>query len=243
MSKLFKHLKKSKNLKIRDYDNFFVSIDKPKGITSFDVIRRIRFEIPFKLGHCGTLDPLATGLLILASNNATKQISLLQDADKSYTFTMKLGESTLSYDSESEVTNTSDAWKSVTKEDILSIISTMKGEIDQEAPAYSALKIKGKRLYEMARNNEIIEKLPVRKIFIHQIELLELENQFAKFFVKCGKGTYIRSICNDIGNQLKCFGHVTELRRESIGEYHVNDAFKMDEFLSICQQSKKEQKS
>jgi tRNA pseudouridine55 synthase len=181
MSKIFKHLKKSNNLKIRDSENFFFSIDKPIGITSFDVIRRIRFEFPkLKLGHCGTLDPLATGLLILAANDATKQISLLQDADKSYTFTMKLGESTLSYDSESEINQRSDLWKSITKQDILSVISTMKGEIDQEAPAYSALKIKGKRLYEMARNNETIEKLPVRKIFIHQIELLEHENQFVK---------------------------------------------------------------
>eukprot|EP01080_Neovahlkampfia_damariscottae_P012187 gene12187-5774_t len=245
MSSVVKHFTNTtKFSKLTKNDNFFLSIDKPKGITSFDVIRRIRKKNKdLKLGHCGTLDPLATGLLILAANKATKRIDEFKDLDKSYTFTMKMGEQTSSYDSDTPVTHTSDLWKKISKDDILEVVSSMVGDVEQEAPAYSAIKVKGKRLYELARNNEIIEQLPVRKITIHSIELLELKIPFAKFLVKCGKGTYIRSICNDIGKALKCYGHVTELRRESIGDFKVTDAFKLDDFLTKLDESNVEEKN
>ena len=233
MSSSLKHfINTTKFSRLTKFDNFFLSIDKPKGITSFDVIRKIRKKNPdLKLGHCGTLDPLATGLLILAANKATKKIDTFKDLDKSYSFTMKMGEQTSSYDSETPVIKTSDLWRNIKKEDILNVISKMTGEIEQEVPIYSAIKVNGKRLYETARKNETIETLPIKKIFIHSIELIKHEDQFLKFFVKCGKGTYIRSICNDIGKALNCFGHVTELRRESIGNYKVENAFKLDDFL------------
>ena len=198
-------------------------IDKEKGKTSFDIIRDVRRKINLKkVGHAGTLDPVATGLLIVCTGKKTKEISKFQDLPKIYTGTITLGITTPSMDSETEPS----AIKSVDEishEDIERVSQSFIGEIEQIPPMYSALKHKGKALYKYAREGVVIKREP-RKVNIYDFKITQIDIPNITFEIKCSKGTYIRVIANDFGDKLDCGGYLSELRRSQIGDYKVDEA-------------------
>ena len=204
-------------------------IDKPLNWTSFQVVNKIRwlikqqFEIKkIKVGHAGTLDPLATGLLILCTGKFTKKIESYQAQVKEYTGTITLGATTPSYDLESEVDRTFDI-SGITKEDILQNTQHFIGEIQQQPPIFSALKKDGKRLYEYAREGEHVE-IPKRAITINKFEITNIDMPNVEFRVLCSKGTYIRSLADDFGKMLNNGAHLSSLRRTKIGDFSVDNA-------------------
>lgn len=209
-------------------------IDKPIGWTSFDVVNSIRSTIKrtfnikkIKVGHAGTLDPLATGLLIVCTGKFTKKIESFQGLDKSYTGSMYVGATTPSYDKETEVDSKFDITK-ISKNQLLETAMQLVGEIEQTPPVFSAVKIEGKRAFEYARkNNEV--KLKPRKITIRKFELLSFELPEIDFVVECSKGTYIRSLVNDFGKALNNGAYMSSLRRTAIGSYLVADALSVQE--------------
>jgi len=182
-----------------------------------------------KVGHAGTLDPLATGLMILCTGKATKQIETLQMGIKEYVATIKLGATTPSFDLETEEDSNSD-YSYVTEELLIKALKKFEVEIDQVPPIFSAVKVKGKRAFEFARNGEDL-KLQPKKIVIQEIKLQEFKLPFIKINVTCSKGTYIRSLARDIGEELKCGAYLTELRRTKIGNLKVEDAMTVDFFI------------
>lgn len=210
-------------------------IDKPLNWTSFQVVNKIRwlikqqFEIKkIKVGHAGTLDPLATGLLILCTGKFTKSIETYQAQVKEYTGTITLGATTPSYDLESEVDQTFDI-SGITKEDILQNTQHFIGEIQQQPPIFSALKKDGKRLYEYAREGEHVE-IPKRTITINEFEITNIDMPNVEFRVVCSKGTYIRSLAHDFGKMLNNGAHLSALRRTKIGDFSVDNAVGVLEF-------------
>jgi tRNA pseudouridine55 synthase len=211
-----------------------IFFDKPSGITSFDVIRKLK-KIHYikKIGHAGTLDPLATGLLILCTGKKTKAISGFQDSDKIYKGEMKLGGSTPSFDSETAVEESFDV-SEITEKMLYETAKGFLGTIVQQAPIYSAIKMGGERLYKKAQRGEK-PKAPLRVIEIHSFELTEIKLPFVKFEVKCSKGTYIRSLVHDFGKKLNNGAYMTALRRTQIGEHCVTNAVNFDEFEEIIE--------
>jgi len=210
--------------------------DKDPDWTSFDLVNRVRNTLcrkmgikKMKVGHAGTLDPLATGLLILCTGKSTKKIESFQEKEKEYTATLKLGATTPSFDMETEEDSQQDT-SHITAELIDKAIEKFRGEIEQVPPIFSAVKVKGKRAFNYARNGEDV-KLRPRKIVISKIEVESVELPYLKIRVECSKGTYIRALARDIGEQLKCGAYLTELRRTRIGEFKVEDAFKVEFFL------------
>ncbi|MDR1876722.1 MAG: tRNA pseudouridine(55) synthase TruB [Flavobacteriaceae bacterium] len=205
-------------------------IDKPLDWTSFDIVNKIKWRIrkqfklkKFKVGHAGTLDPKATGLLVVCVGKATKRIQEIQDASKVYTGTIKLGVQTPSFDTETEEINPKE-YAHLTKENIEEMTEFFIGnEIFQQPPVFSALKKDGKRLYDMARKGEEVE-IPLRKISIYDFSITKIELPFVEFSVHCSKGTYIRSLAHDFGNRLGVGGYLAGLRRERIGEYKVENS-------------------
>ncbi|MBR1373019.1 tRNA pseudouridine(55) synthase TruB [bacterium] len=206
----------------------FLNVYKPKGKTSHDVVATLRRVTKIKqIGHTGTLDPFAEGVLPICIGNATRLIEYLED-DKAYIGTIKLGEATDTYDIEGRTTKTSDKIVSLTEiEDVLKIF---EGEIEQTPPIYSAIKINGKKLYEYARNGEKIEIKP-RKVFIDNIHVVNYNNKdrTIEIYVSCSKGTYIRSIANDIGEALGSYGHLVKLVRIKAGKFELKDSIKLEE--------------
>lgn len=216
------------------HDGEVILVDKPLKITSFGAVNRIKRVFiqqtkkkRYKIGHAGTLDPLATGLLIMCSGKKTKTISSFQNLPKEYTATITLGATTPSYDLETEIDNTFDI-SNITKEDILQCAESFVGEQNQLPPIFSAKKIDGKRAYNLARAGEEVKVKP-NKITIYEMEVLEVNLPDIKVRIACSKGTYIRSIAFDFGEKLKNGAHLTELRRTKIGEYDVNDAHSIEE--------------
>lgn len=215
-------------------DGEMLLIDKPLGWTSFDVVNSIRstikrtFDIKkIKVGHAGTLDPLATGLLIICTGKFTKQIESFQGLDKSYTGSMFVGATTPSYDKETEVESTFDI-SQISKNQLLEAAIQFLGEIEQTPPVFSAVKVEGKRAFEYARKkNEV--KLKSRKITIRKFELLSFDLPEIDFVVECSKGTYIRSLVNDFGKALNNGAYMSSLRRTAIGSYLVSDAMSVQE--------------
>jgi len=210
-------------------------IDKPLEWTSFDVVNFIRSFLrkkynlkKLKVGHAGTLDPLATGLLIICTGKMTKQIDTFQGMDKVYVGQMKLGATTPSFDKETEEDNqfTID---DILENDLLKTAKKFLGEIDQIPPIYSAIKIDGKRAYEYARKKEHREIKP-RKVIIHDFNLLNIDLPLIDFYVKSSKGTYIRSLVRDFGKALNNAAYLTALRRAQIGSFTVKDAYTLDAF-------------
>jgi len=209
-------------------------IDKPLGWTSFDVVNAIRSAIKrtlnikkIKVGHAGTLDPLATGLLIICTGKFTKKIDTFQGLDKVYIGSMFIGATTPSFDKETEVNQTFST-DNISKDKMLKAKAKFIGEIEQTPPVYSAIKIDGKRAFEYARkDNEV--KIKSRKITISQFELLNFDLPEIDFLVNCSKGTYIRSLVNDFGLALDSGAYMSSLRRTAIGEYSVNNAYSVDE--------------
>ena len=206
-------------------------VDKPLEWTSFDVVKKLKYGLKVKkIGHAGTLDPLATGLLILCSGKKTKEINTFMDLEKEYTGTFVLGKTSPSFDLETEVIEVSDI-SHLTEEEIHRATKVFMGEIEQIPPQYSAIKVQGKRAYESARKGENIE-LKSRKVHIYTFEISKINLPEVHFKVVCSKGTYIRSLARDFGKQLKTGAYLSALRRERIGEFHVNKAKLIEEILS-----------
>ena len=207
-----------------------IAIDKPLHWTSFDVVRKIRNTIKIKkVGHAGTLDPLATGLLIVCTGKFTKKINEYMAAEKEYTGRFTLGAVTPTYDKESEPEDIKE-YKNISAEQIKSSAENFIGEIDQFPPVYSAIKKDGVALYELARRGEDVE-LKARKVFIKEFEIISVELPQVHFRVVCGTGTYIRSLANDMGAILGCGAYLSELRRTRIGDVVVKDADTIEDFL------------
>ena len=208
-------------------------INKPYRWTSFDVVGKIRnaFKpLKLKVGHAGTLDPLATGLLILCTGKLTKKIDEYQAQEKEYTGTMILGATTPSYDLETEVDQTFDI-SDLTSEKVSGTCQQFIGDLDQYPPAHSAVKVSGERLYEKARRGETVD-LKTRKVTIKTFELTRIELPEIDFRVVCSKGTYIRSLVYDFGKALNNGAYLSSLRRTRNGGFHVNDAFEVMELVT-----------
>lgn len=217
-------------------DGFGLLVDKPKGLTSFGVIRRVRrvFGIK-KVGHAGTLDPMATGLLIvLVGRKATREQDRFMGMPKVYSGTIRLGQSTPSYDAETEIEREVSV-DHLTVEGIESARQALLGKIEQLPPIYSAIKVGGERLYKKARRGETSEtvKIKSRRVTIERFELDKMEGRDVDFLVHCSKGTYIRSLANDLGEKLGVGGHLVALRREGIGEHRVSDAWALDDLIAL----------
>lgn len=209
----------------------FINIYKPKGKTSHDVVALLRRITKIKqIGHTGTLDPFAEGILPICIGKATRLIEYLDD-DKAYIGTVQLGKSTSTYDTEGEIVKTSD--KKISKEEIEIALQQFRGKIQQLPPIYSAIKVNGKKLYEYARKGEDVEIKP-RDVEIFKLEIVDFdeENQTVDLHIECSKGTYIRSIANDLGNVLGCYGHLIKLVRTKAGKFELANSFKLDELES-----------
>lgn len=205
-----------------------ILVDKPLDWTSFDVVARVRsmFSIK-KIGHAGTLDPKATGLLILCTGKKTKSMTDFQELDKEYTGTIELGRTTKSFDSETEVVETKEVYD-ITSDRIRAVLKTFIGEQQQLPPMYSAIKKNGRRLYKDARKGREIER-ESRIINIKEFEMTSFDLPLIGFRVVCSKGTYVRSLAHDIGQKLGCGGYLKELTRTKIGDFTVQQALKVDE--------------
>lgn len=205
----------------------FLNIYKPKGMTSHDVVAVLRRVTKIKqIGHTGTLDPFAEGVLPVCIGKATRLIEYLAD-DKEYLATVQFGANTTTYDLEGEVSETFD--KKVSEQDVVEALKKFEGEISQLPPIYSAIKVKGKKLYEYARKGEKVEIQP-RKITISKIKLIafDKENQTAEILIACSKGTYIRSIAYDLGKILNCGGYLIKLVRTKAGKFCVENSVPLE---------------
>lgn len=204
-------------------------IDKPLQWTSFDVIRRIRHLIKVKkVGHAGTLDPMATGLLIICTGKFTKKINEYMAREKEYTGTFNLGATTPTYDLESKPENFR-SLEHISPELIKDMTKNFLGEIMQVPPAHSAIKVEGKRVYELARKGKEV-KLEPRKVYINEFEITLIELPVVHFRVVCSTGTYIRSLAKDFGEGLACGGYLSSLRRTRIGEFKIEEALSVKDF-------------
>jgi tRNA pseudouridine55 synthase len=207
-------------------------LDKPMNWTSFDVVSKIRNAVGVKkVGHAGTLDPMATGLLIICTGKKTKEISSFQDLEKTYAGSILLGRKSKSMDMETELIGDEDL-SLIDDEDIYNIRDKFIGNILQVPPMFSAIKFKGKSLYSIARKGKTIELEP-REVVVSKFEILEINKPYVKFEITCSKGTYIRSIANDFGEALGCGGVLSSLRRTAIGNYFVEDALSINEFVFL----------
>lgn len=217
-------------------DGQIILIDKPYGWTSFDVVKKIRGKLQhqfhlkkLKVGHAGTLDPLATGLLIICTGKFTKHIDELQGLPKTYTGTLVLGATTPSFDLETEINQTFPT-QHLTEKILKEATQQFLGEIDQKPPVFSAIKKEGKRLYEMARAGKEVE-VESRKVWVYNFEIERILMPEIDFLVKCSKGTYIRSLAHDFGHAVDSGAHLKNLRRTHIGEYGVAQALTVEAFM------------
>lgn len=218
-------------------------IDKPYGWTSFAVVGKLRYHISrrigvkkIKVGHAGTLDPLASGVLVICTGKATKRIEELQAGVKEYIAEIKLGATTPSFDLETEVDATY-PWEHITREQVEDVLKNrFTGCIEQVPPSYSACKINGKRAYKMARKGDEVE-LKAKTLVVNEIEVLEMEGQKLVIRVVCGKGTYIRALARDIGVALGSGAHLTGLRRTQVGDVRVENCITVDDAVDLIMKS------
>ena len=217
-------------------------INKPLHWTSFDAVKRIRIQIlrrlqrkKIKVGHAGTLDPLATGVMIVCTARATKQIEKLQAGTKEYIATLRLGATTPSYDLETEIDATY-PYEHITRELIEEALTHFKGSIKQVPPAFSACKVDGTRAYKMARKGKEVE-LQAKELVIDEIELLDFVPPLATIRVVCSKGTYIRALARDIGVALNSGAHLTALERRRVGDVSINDCLSIDEIDRLIREA------
>lgn len=222
-----------KNIEAVDFQNGeVILIDKDSGLTSFKVVQKVRKAAGIKkVGHAGTLDPAATGLLIVCTGKKTKEISRFQEMKKTYSGLITLGKTTKTYDSEAEIIEEKSI-NGITEESIIKVTEKFIGQIEQVPPMYSALKYKGKSLYKYARKGIEIERQP-RLVTIYSFVINEFDLPDIRFTIGCSKGTYIRSLANDLGIELGCGAYLKSLRREAIGEFNVEDALKIEEFENL----------
>lgn len=212
----------------------YILIDKDKTWTSFDVVNKLRYTLKkhlnqkkLKVGHAGTLDPLASGLLILCYGKMTKEIERFQSMTKEYTGEIKLGASTPSYDLETEIDNVYPI-DHINENNVLEAAKSFTGVQLQRAPAFSARKIEGHRSYKLARAGKEVN-LKEHEIEVFEFDVKLPEKDIVEFRILCSKGTYIRSLAHDLGKKLNCGGHLIDLRRTAIGEYRVSEALKIQE--------------
>ena len=213
-------------------DGEVLLIDKPLRWTSFDVVHKVRNAIKplkVKVGHAGTLDPLATGLLIICTGKFTKRIDEFQAQEKTYTGTITLGATTPSYDLEQEIDQRFDI-SGITEEHIHETARSFVGEIEQVPPAHSAIKVDGERVYAKARRGETVYVKP-RKVLIREFEIVRIDMPHIEFRVVCSKGTYIRSLAHDFGAAMDNGAHLSQLRRTKIGNFSVNDAWQLPDLV------------
>lgn len=216
--------------------NQIILINKPLRWTSFDAVRKVKNILTkhstskLKVGHAGTLDPLATGLLVICTGNFTKKITDIQSSEKEYTGSFTIGATTASYDLETEVSE-SISYNHVSEELISETVKKFTGKIMQTPPAHSAVKVNGVRAYEKARKGQSFE-IASREIEIKEFEVTSIELPLINVRVVCSKGTYIRSLANDFGRELGCGAYLSSLCRTRIGEYFLKDALTMEDFIS-----------
>lgn len=216
--------------------NGVLIVDKEKGMTSFDVIRQIKREKKdnkIKIGHIGTLDPMATGVLPILLGEATKLSDYLMEHDKDYVAILKLGEKRSTGDQEGDVVETADI-PEFDENKIKEVLNSFIGKSEQIPPMYSALKVNGKKLYELARQGIEVERKP-RIIEITKIELISINGNEVKFKVTCSKGTYIRTLCEDIAKKLGTVGYMADLRRTRVGNFKVENAGTFIELEDVLQ--------
>ncbi|RMG55442.1 MAG: tRNA pseudouridine(55) synthase TruB [Bacteroidetes bacterium] len=211
--------------------------DKPKGWTSFDLVKKVRGTLRIKkVGHAGTLDPLATGLLIICTGRATKTINQIQEQEKEYETLFKLGYTTASYDAEQPEEFQREA-SHIGLAEMNNVLPQFCGEIEQVPPVFSAVKVDGQRAYQAARKGKEI-KLSPRKVIVYDFSILgpgpEPDTWRAR--IRCSKGTYIRSLIHDLGQALEVGAYIQELKRTRIGDYRLDEAWQIDEFVSQYQQ-------
>ena len=220
-------------------DGYIAVVDKPLRWTSTDVVRKIKFALrrlgyrKIKVGHAGTLDPLATGILLVCIGRATKLVDALQAEEKEYVADVMLGATTPSHDLEHEIDRTY-PWEHITREAVAESLASLTGERLQTPPVYSAKKIDGTRAYELARAGE---EVAVRQalINIYEMEIVEYDLPRVRIRVRCSKGTYIRSLAHEIGQALRSGAHLTSLRRTRSGGFTLEKSYELDEFLENLQ--------
>lgn len=213
--------------------NGILNVLKPSGMTSFDVVAYLRGVLKTKkIGHTGTLDPDAVGVLPICIGKATKAIEYIIDKNKTYRAELTLGITTDTQDGSGNIMSTKDV--KVTNEDVESVIKGFLGEQMQMPPMYSAVRINGKKLYQLAREGKTIER-QARGIIIHQISVVKIEHQTIMFDVTCSKGTYIRTLCHDIGEKLGCGGHMSYLLRTQSGLFTLTDTLTLEEISELSQ--------
>lgn len=225
-----------------------IVVDKPLSWTSFDVVNKLRYKISaytgvrrFKVGHAGTLDPLATGLLVICTGKATKLIEQLQEGTKTYETQFCIGATTPSFDLETEINQTFD-YSNISEEQIRQALSELCGTRNQTPPIYSAIQIQGKRAYEFARTGEEV-KLKQREITIHDITINKIELPIVDVTITCSKGTYIRSLADEFGKKLNNGAYLKSLRRTHNGDIDIKDAIKIDDFIQYLETLIKEKRA
>lgn len=212
-----------------------ILVDKPAGISSFGVVARVRRYLTnhaghkVKVGHCGTLDPFATGLLILVSGKFTKRAGEFSGLDKTYQATICLGAESTTGDPEGEIAEVSDTMPAI--EQVEDVLNKFVGEIEQTPPVYSAIKINGQRAYRLARSGQAVD-MPTRRVKIYDIKLVNYNYPYLTIEAKVSSGTYIRSLAIDIGKELGVGAYTVRLRRLSVGDYSVDDAHGLDDFTA-----------
>lgn len=212
-------------------DGHIFLIDKPIDYSSARIVNIIKKKLNIKkAGHSGTLDPKATGLMIVCTNKKTKLLAEMLGYDKEYEGVMILGETTPSFDTETDVVKKR-SLENIDKDLVIKMAEEFTGEIEQIPPMYSAIKYKGKPLYKYARRNKEIERRP-RKIMIKEFEIKKIEFPMVEFKIICSKGTYIRSLVNDFGEKLGAGAYLKELRRTKIGSFDINDSMTIDKFIN-----------
>ncbi len=213
-----------------------IIFNKPKGLTSQQSVSKIKKILQVKkAGHAGTLDPMATGVLLVCINEATKITPFLMELEKEYLFKARFGISTDTYDSEGKILRVIDKFK-LHRQALEEILKNFTGEIMQTPPMYSAVKVDGKPLHELARKGIEIERKP-KKVVIYSIDIESFEPPFVTFRVVCSKGTYVRSLCNDIGQKLGMGAHIVELTRTRVGQFKIEEAFDLEDLKSLSPDS------
>ncbi len=214
-----------------------INVYKEKGFTSHDVVAKLRgMTKQRKIGHTGTLDPDATGVLPVCLGRATKLCDLLTDKDKTYETVLLLGVTTDTQDVSGEVLDRRST-KELTETQVREAVQSFVGEYDQIPPMYSALKVNGRKLYELAREGKTIER-KARRVKIYEIEILEMQLPRVRMRVTCSKGTYIRTLCHDIGEKLSCGGCMEELVRTKVSRFEIGEAYTLDEISELCREEK-----
>lgn len=205
-----------------------ILVNKPSGMTSHDVVNKLRRILKTKkVGHCGTLDPDATGVLVVCVNKATKVLQFLTSESKEYVATLSLGTSTDTYDASGKIIETKE-FPALDNNEIVACFNNFIGSQEQKPPIYSAIKVNGKKLYEYARAGEQVE-VPTRSVTVNHLEILQIENNLIKFKVGCSKGTYIRSLCYDLAKALGYPGHMKDLIRTKSGNFSLENCFTLEQ--------------